>query len=111
MHGYAIHRSPLQSRPSTPTKNASPSYIQDNISAERARTLDGLFAERVHRSPQHIAYRHFEQARDTWVDLTRKDMEREVSRWQAGLGRERGCPEFCVNGVLVNAEASCPRTG
>ena len=22
-----------------------------------------------------------------------------------------GCPEFCVNGVLVNAEASCPRTG
>jgi vacuolar-type H+-ATPase subunit H len=23
----------------------------------------------------------------------------------------RGCPEFCVNGMGFNAEASCPRTG
>jgi hypothetical protein len=40
-----------------------------------------------------------------------KELERMVQAGEALPGSFRGCPEFCVNGMGFNAEASCPRTG
>jgi len=64
---------------------------KDVISPEQAGTLHGLFLERVRRSPDKIAYRHFRQ--NAWRDLSWREMEAEVARWQtalAGLGLQRG---------------------
>ncbi|MDO8351163.1 MAG: long-chain fatty acid--CoA ligase [Gallionella sp.] len=56
---------------------------KDVISPEQAGTLHGLFLERVRRSPDKIAYRHFRQ--NAWRDLSWREMEAEVARWQAAL--------------------------
>lgn len=61
------------------------------ISPEQAGTLHGLFLERVRRTPDKVAYRHFYQ--NAWRDLTWLQMREEVARWQAalaGLGLQRG---------------------
>ena len=63
----------------------------DVITPQQAGTLYGLFVERARRSPDKVAYRHFE--RDAWRDLTWSEMLAEVARWQtalAGLGLQRG---------------------
>ncbi|MDD5613249.1 MAG: AMP-binding protein, partial [Gallionella sp.] len=63
----------------------------DVISPEQAGTLHGLFLERVRRTPEGIAYRHFQQ--NAWCDFSWQQMSREVARWQAalaGLGLQRG---------------------
>lgn len=63
----------------------------DIITPEQAGTLHGLFLERARRSPERVAYRHFQQ--DAWRDLTWREMLAEIARWQtalAGLGLQRG---------------------
>lgn len=63
----------------------------DVISPEQAGTLHGLFLERVRRTPDGIAYRHFQQ--NAWRDFSWRQMAQEVARWQAalaGLGLQRG---------------------
>ncbi len=66
--------------------------LQDDvITPQQAGTLHGLFVERTHRSPDKVAYRHFEQ--NDWRDITWQEMLGEVARWQtalAGLGLQRG---------------------
>ena len=63
----------------------------DVITPQQAGTLHGLFVERARRSPDKIAYRHFQQ--NAWRDFTWREMLVEVARWQAalaGLGLQRG---------------------
>ena len=79
---------------------------KDVISPEQAVTLHGLFLERVRRSPDKVAYRHFQQ--NAWRDLTWREMRGEVARWQAalaGLGLQcgdrvaimlRNCPSWIM---------------
>ncbi|MDO8465408.1 MAG: long-chain fatty acid--CoA ligase [Gallionella sp.] len=55
----------------------------DLITPQQAGTLHGLFVERARRSPDKIAYRHFE--RNDWRDITWREMLGEVARWQAAL--------------------------
>ncbi|MFZ2541664.1 MAG: long-chain fatty acid--CoA ligase [Gallionella sp.] len=81
----------------------------DVISPEQAGTLHGLFVERVRRSPDKIAYRYFSSditpasghesslklrfQQNAWRDITWREMQGEVARWQAafaGLGLQRG---------------------
>jgi len=57
------------------------------IPPEAAVTLDGLFRERVRRSPEGIAYRYHDR-RSGWRDLTWEAMATEVARWQAGMRQE-----------------------
>ena len=67
------------------------SFGDDVITPQQAGTLYGLFVERARRSPDKVAYRHFE--RNEWRDLTWREMLAEVARWQAalaGLGLQRG---------------------
>ncbi len=61
------------------------SKTTDLISAEAAVTLDGLFRERVRRSPDKVAYRHFDDHACEWRELTWREMEHEIARWQAAM--------------------------
>lgn len=68
--------------------NIMPEAIADPIPAEQARTLYGLFQERVKRSPTGIAYRNYDRASKGWVDSTWSQMGELVARWQAALKTE-----------------------
>ena len=59
--------------------------MENIIPTEVAKTLDGLFSERVRRSPQMIAYRSYDQIAGNWHDHTREQVDREVARWQIAL--------------------------
>ncbi|MDD2775663.1 MAG: long-chain fatty acid--CoA ligase [Gallionella sp.] len=79
---------------------------QDIISPAQAQTLHGLFLERVRRSPDKVAYRHF--LHHAWHDITWREMSLEVGRWQAALSQLglqsgdrvaimlRNCPQWIV---------------
>jgi len=60
----------------------------DIISAAEAKTLDGLFAERVRRTADAAAYREYVEAENRWKDLTWGDVNRQVARWQHSLQRD-----------------------
>ena len=60
----------------------------DIISVAEAGTLDGLFAERVRRTPDAVAYREYDEAEGGWRDRSWRDIERQVARWQHSLHRD-----------------------
>ncbi len=82
--------------------------MTDDISVEQAKTLDGLFNERVKRSPQGEAYRYFYQLSEQWHSHTWAQMNQAVARWQTALTNEglivgdrvaimlRNCPEWVI---------------
>lgn len=83
-------------------------WSEDLIPIERARTLDGLFYQRVRRSPGRVAYRYFDRGTDVWCELTWAEVGDLVARWRAALAREavypgdrvgillRNCPEWVI---------------
>ena len=85
-----------------------PQGMIDVIPVEQAKTLDGLFRERVQRSPENVAYRYFNAITEQWASYTWGEMNRFVSCWQAALGQEtlvrgdrvavmmRNCPEWVM---------------
>ena len=58
------------------------------ISAQEAVTLDGLFRERVKRTPDSVAYRDFNAQHANWRDYTWAQIDHQVARWQAALERD-----------------------
>lgn len=83
-------------------------WTEDVISVEEAGTLAGLFQERVRRTPDAVAYRSFDKARESWCDTTWREMAEEVACWQRALAQEglqpgdrvalslRNCKEWVV---------------
>lgn len=84
---------------------------QDNmdiISAEQAKTLDGLFSERVKRSSEQVAYHAFNKVTEQWDRYTWSQMDRFIACWQAALEQEKlasgdrvavmvkNCPEWIM---------------
>ena len=67
---------------------AEPAPAYDVITVEEAVTLDGLFRERVRRSPDRVAYRYFDDASGEWRDYTWAGMHERVLRCAAALQRE-----------------------
>ncbi|MBK1732107.1 AMP-binding protein [Thiococcus pfennigii] len=63
-------------------------WSEDLISIERARTLDGLFIQRAHRSPERVAYRYHDRKADGWCSLTWGATAAQVSRWRDALAAE-----------------------
>lgn len=63
-------------------------WQEDLIGVDAARTLDGLFHERVRRTPERVAYRAFDRDRKCWVDYSWDDTARAVARWRAALRGE-----------------------
>jgi long-chain acyl-CoA synthetase len=78
------------------------------ITASEAKTLAGLFRERVARSPDAVAYRQYDASSQQWHDSIWTDMAAEVARWQSALENEsldrgdrvaillRNCKEWVV---------------
>ncbi len=63
-------------------------WQEDLIGVEAAGTVDGLFRERVRRSPERVAYRAFDREQQCWVDHSWEDTARSVGRWRAALRAE-----------------------
>jgi long-chain acyl-CoA synthetase len=63
-------------------------WQEDLITAEAAGTLDGLFFERVHRTPDLVAYSNHDKVTGSWVDSSWREMARRISRWRAALAEE-----------------------
>jgi len=78
------------------------------IPVEAAVTLDGLFRERVKRTPDAIAYRAYNEPHNNWRDYTWAQIDHQVARWQGALERDgikagdrvavmlRNCPEWVI---------------
>jgi long-chain acyl-CoA synthetase len=76
------------------------------ITPQQAKTLHGLFLERVARSPDKVAYRYFRQ--DAWRELTWREVHSQVARWQSALAKQglqrgdrvaimlRNCPQWVM---------------
>jgi long-chain acyl-CoA synthetase len=58
------------------------------IPIDAAGTLDGLFHERVKRTPDLVAYRDFNRQHGNWRDYTWAQMDHQVARWQAALEKD-----------------------
>ncbi|MXS85996.1 long-chain fatty acid--CoA ligase [Nitrosomonas sp. HPC101] len=87
------------------TTAAIPSCNVDMISIETARTLDGLFRERVRCSPWAIAYRDYDVSQEIWQDYTWEEMAAAVRLWQTSLSRENLSPGDRVAIMVRN----CPQ--
>lgn len=80
----------------------------DFISPESCFSLPDLFLERVSRSPDSVAYRHFNSSRKGWLDLTWQEMLALAKQWRNGLKNENlsvgdrvaimlpNCPEWIL---------------
>ncbi|MEK6748230.1 MAG: long-chain fatty acid--CoA ligase [Pseudomonadota bacterium] len=76
----------------------------DAITPQQALTLSGLFSLRVTRSPQALAYRHFDRATRAWCSLTWQEAANQVDRYRAALALEKLAPGDRVGVMLRN----CP---
>ncbi|KAB2916357.1 MAG: long-chain fatty acid--CoA ligase [Hyphomicrobiaceae bacterium] len=65
--------------------SAHPDGPTDTIAPAVAKTLPGLFRERVARSPDAVAYREWDSASGQWCDFTWRDTARLVARHHAAL--------------------------
>ncbi|MCB1949563.1 MAG: long-chain fatty acid--CoA ligase [Burkholderiales bacterium] len=72
------------------------------ISVEQAKTLDGLFKERVLASPQEVAYRYYDDVQESWCVHTWETMNAHIARWQAALIRESLIPGDRVAVMMRN---------
>ena len=66
-------------------------------------TLCGLFRARVAATPDQVAYRQFDEARNAWVSFTWAQVAAEVARWQAALAKEGLAPGDRVAVMLKNS--------
>lgn len=82
-------------------------WSEDLIPVERARTLDGLFYQRVKRSPDRVAYRWFARADSAWHSITWRETAQQVARWRDALRAEDLAPGDRVAILLRN----CPEWG
>lgn len=73
------------------------------ISVGSAVTLDGLFRERVRRTPDLVAYREFNQQHGNWRDYTWAQMDRQVARWQAAFEKDGLKAGDCVAVMMRNS--------
>jgi Long-chain acyl-CoA synthetases (AMP-forming) len=73
-------------KPTGANASAGANANAGTIGAAQARTLPGLFAQRVARTPHAIAYS--EVADGAWRAHSWSDMAHAVSRWRAGLAGE-----------------------
>lgn len=77
--------------------------ISDLISVEDAKHLPGLFQERVRRSTEATAYRHYDEATQTWHDYSWEDMAGHIALWQTAMQQEGLNPGDRVGIMLRNS--------
>ncbi len=60
----------------------------DFIGAAEATTLAGLFAARVQRTPDSVAYQQYDSLTDSWRDYRWQDVHALVAQWRSALENE-----------------------
>ncbi len=97
-------------------------WSEDLISLESARTLDGMFVQRVHRSPDRVAYQRILGSKRELQSFTWAQMGEQVARWRKALAGEdlevgdrvaillRNCPEWVMfdQAALLNGQVTVP---
>ncbi|MCG8026832.1 MAG: long-chain fatty acid--CoA ligase [Candidatus Thiodiazotropha taylori] len=78
-------------------------WSEDLIPLDQAGTLDGLFFQRVRRTPDTIAYRNYDRTKKQWYELSWDDMARHVARWRQALSGEDLEPGDRVAVLLRNS--------
>ena len=73
------------------------------IPVETAVTLDGLFRERVKRTPDLVACRAYNEQHGNWRDYTWAQINHQVARWQAALEKDGLKPGDRVAVMLRNS--------
>ncbi len=73
------------------------------VSMVEAVTLDGLFRERVQRTPDLVAYKAYSDQHRNWRDYTWSEMNRQVARWQAAMEKDGLQPGDRVAVMLRNS--------
>ena len=80
------------------------SVTEDIISTEIAGTLDGLMAQRVRRTPNNVAYRHFDTDSKAWCDTSWGEVGKQIARWRSALAAENLLPGERVAVHLRNSK-------
>ena len=78
-------------------------HLAHVIAVEAAVTLDGLFGERVRRTPDLVACRDFNQQHGNWRDYTWAQLNHQVARWQSALEKDGLKPGDRVAVMLRNS--------
>ena len=81
-------------------KNNDTSHV---IPMATAGTLDGLFRERVKRTPDIVAYKAYNEQHGNWRDYTWAQIDRQIARWQAALEKDGLQPGDRVAVMLRNS--------
>lgn len=81
-----------------------PVHTKDNIPPDTAKTLPGLFRERLRRTPDAIAYRDFNFDANQWQDISWQQTASEVARWQAAIQKENLSKGECIAIMLRNCK-------
>ena len=81
-------------------KNKDVSHV---IAMTDAVTLDGLFRERVRRTPDLVAYKAYNEQHRNWRDYSWAQINRQVARWQAALEKDGLQPGDRVGVMLRNS--------
>jgi long-chain acyl-CoA synthetase len=78
----------------------------DVISIKEAGSLPDMFQQRVKRTPQAIAYRHFDKTTSSWQTFTWEESARQIAAIQVAMEKEdllagdrvaimlRNCPQW-----------------
>ncbi len=74
----------------------------DAFHPDALETLCGLFRARVGASPDAVAYRQFDEAREVWTSHTWAQVAAEVERWRRALVKEGLAPGDRVAVMLKN---------
>jgi long-chain acyl-CoA synthetase len=80
------------------------SHTTDFIDPKTAKTIAGLFCERVRRTPHACAYQRFNEEEHRFAGITWEEVFRLAAHWQAALERENLLPGDRVAVALKN----CP---
>jgi long-chain acyl-CoA synthetase len=72
------------------------------IAAVREQTLWALFHERVRRSPDAVAYRHYDPVQGRWIDHSWAAVAKRVERFRAALAKENMSPGDRIAILLPN---------
>ncbi len=63
--------------------------LTDIISIADAKHLPGLFCQRVHRTPDNIAFRQFDENSQRWSAASWQQMDNTIDQWHTTLANEK----------------------
>lgn len=77
----------------------------DRLKLTETDNLFDLFCQRVRKTPNKLAYRHFDKQQNAWSEISWSQMGDHVAHWQAALKNEDLSPGDRVALIICN----CPR--